>query len=105
MTLPEILGNRDAVGSSVWLWLYLSNYTDLANQRWQTVLSGGVVTDEQIAFHLDVSAGQIRRWRRRLENLGYIKTELVSPRHRRFWLSNTAVEETPADEVGTVRVN
>jgi hypothetical protein len=47
-----------------------------------------VAQDEFLAAQLKVSVAMLRRWRVRLEGLGYVRTEPVPSRHRRFWILN-----------------
>jgi predicted DNA-binding transcriptional regulator len=86
MAATLIFSSRGTVRDALWLWAWLLSHTKLVNVEWQPVADGFAITDEQIAWNLDVSADTVRRWRRRLERLGFIRTELVRPRHRRFWL-------------------
>lgn len=89
MTLPDILGSRHSVGPALFLWEYLlCNNTKLIDAPWMPVADGIWISDEQLAYRLDVTAPTIKRWRRRLEQLGYLRTELVRRRYRKFWLAN-----------------
>lgn len=95
MNPPSILSNFAAVGNAVWLYQWILIYTRPANTRWQIVANGEPMSDERIAVCIDVSASMVRRWREKLTRLGYVKVELVRPRHRKFYLVNPAVEEVP----------
>jgi hypothetical protein len=86
MPAPLIFNSHGAVRDALWLWLWLWVYTKPVNAEWQPVSGGFAISDAQIAFNLDVSVETVRRWRRRLERLGFIRTELVRPRCRKFWL-------------------
>jgi hypothetical protein len=93
MAAPLIFANHGTVRDAVWLWLWLWTYTKPLNAEWQPVSDGLAISDVQIAWNLDVSVETVRRWRRRLERFGFIRTELVRPRHRRFWLVKPAGPE------------
>jgi hypothetical protein len=86
MPAPLIFNNQGAVRDAMWLWLWLWTLTKPVNAEWQPVSDGFAISDTQIALNLGVSVETVRRWRRRLERLGYIYTEVAKPRHRRFWL-------------------
>jgi hypothetical protein len=88
MTLPDILSNRRQVGPALYLWEYLVCQTRLVDEPWMLCAAGVCVTDERHGFLLDVGAATIRSWRKTLERLGYVRSELVSPRYRKFWLAN-----------------
>jgi hypothetical protein len=86
MAAPLIFSNHGTVRDALWLWAWLLSYTKLVNAEWQPVADGNAIPDSQIAWNLDVSVETVRRWRRRLERLGFIRTQVVRPRHRRYWM-------------------
>jgi hypothetical protein len=97
---PYILSNQAEVRDGVWLWLlFLANSANLnqSPDSWVPVANGLPLQDEALAVQLRVSARVVRRWRMRLERLGYIRSEVVYPRHRRFWVLNMdpKTEQTP----------
>jgi hypothetical protein len=102
MPVPLIFSSHSRVRDAVWLWLWLWTYTKPFNAQWQPVSDGLPISDAQIAFNLDVGVETVRNWRKRLERLGFIRTELVRPRHRHFWLGkpggapDQSLVETPA---------
>jgi transposase len=52
-------------------------------------VAGGIwVSNEQLAYRIDVGVPTIERWRKRLERAGYLRCELVRPRFRKMWLVN-----------------
>jgi hypothetical protein len=87
MNMP-ILARHHSIGASLWLWSYLVENTKPVDAEWRPVADGIEITDEQLGHRLDVGVATIRRWRKRLEALGYICTELMRPRYRRMWLAN-----------------
>jgi len=87
MNLP-ILARHHSVGSALWLYEYLRDNTKPIDAEWQPVADGIWITDEQLAYRLDVGVATIKRWRKRLEALGYVYSELVRPRYRKLWLAN-----------------
>lgn len=99
MPAPFIFTSHGTVRDAVWLWAWLLSYTKLVNAEWQPVSDGFAISDVQIAWNLDVSVETVRRWRRRLERLGFIRTELVKPRCRKFWLVKPAGPEQSLLEV------
>jgi hypothetical protein len=88
MSLPDILFCHRLVRDALWLWEYLLANTVPSDEPWMAVATGFWITDEQLAYRLDVTAPTIKRWRLRLERLGYLRFELVRPRHRLMWLAN-----------------
>ena|SRR6476660_4558092 len=48
-----------------------------SDEPWMAVATGFWITDEQLAYRLDVTAPTIRRWRLRLERLGYLRCEFA----------------------------
>jgi len=107
MTLPDILGCRQSVGTALYLWEFILCQTKVIDEPWMSVAGGMAITDEQFAFRLDTTAATIKRWRTRLEQLGYLRTELVRRRYRKMWLANayaSSPEQTllTAPVVGTV---
>jgi hypothetical protein len=87
MNLP-ILARHHSVGAALWLYEYLRDNTKAIDAAWMPVADGIEITDEQLAYRLDVTAATIKRWRERLERLGYVFSELMRPRHRRMWIAN-----------------
>jgi hypothetical protein len=86
MPVSLIFGRHGTVRDAVWLWLWLWTHTKpLNNAAWQPVSDGSPISDVQIAFNLDVGVETVRRWRQRLEGLGFVRSEIVRPRYRRFW--------------------
>jgi len=103
MPVPFIFGSHGRLRDSVWLWLYLSTYTKPLNTEWQPVFDGNAISDAQVSFNLDVGVETVRRWRQRLERLGYIRTEVARPRFRRYCLGRPGSPEqslvaTPVSE-------
>jgi hypothetical protein len=88
MSFPDILANRHSVGNALWLYEYLLSNTQVVDLPWMPVAGGMWITDEQLAYRVDVTAPTIKRWRKKLEKLGYLHTEVVQPRFRRMWLAN-----------------
>lgn len=88
MSLPDILACRHSIGSALWLYDYLLSNTQVVDLPWMPVAGGIWVTDEQLSYRLDVTTATIKRWRKKLEKFGYLHTELVVPRHRKFWIAN-----------------
>ena len=74
MPVPLIFSSHATVRDAVWLWLWLWTYTKPFNAEWQPVSDGLPISDAQIAFNLDVSVETVRKWRKRLERLGFIRT-------------------------------
>lgn len=108
MRPPALLANYANVRGALFLWHYLSNYTPAVATEWQPVGSGFAFSDEYLGAHLDVAAATVRRWRMRLETLGYLKSEVIGPRRRRFWLLNPFAPEVAAEPAAAVenqRVN
>jgi hypothetical protein len=93
MAVPLIFGSHGKVRDAVWLWLYLWTYTKPFNGEWQPVFDNSPISDAQIAFNLDVSVETVRRWRLRLERLGFIRTDIVRSRYRRYWLGKPGAPE------------
>jgi hypothetical protein len=87
MAAPLIFGSHGTVKSAVWLWLYLWTYAKPSDGAWESVSDGSPISDAQIAVALDVGVETVRRWRQRLEGLGFIRSKIVRPRHRRFWIA------------------
>ena len=77
MTLPDILGCRHSVGTALFLWEYVLCQTKLIDEPWMPVAKGIWISDEQLAYRLDVTTGTIKRCRKRLEQLRYLRTELA----------------------------
>lgn len=73
MSLPEIPVCHHSIRDA----LYLLSNTKLIDEPC-----------EQLAYRLDMTAATIKRWRKRLERLGHVRTELVRPRYRKMWLAN-----------------
>jgi hypothetical protein len=88
MTLTDIFLHRPSLGTALWLYEYLAWNTQLTENPWIPVAGGVAFTDEYLAYRLDVTAATIGRWRKRLERLGYVRTQLVRPRYRKMWLPN-----------------
>lgn len=87
MNLP-ILARHHSVGSALWLYEYLRDNTKLIDAEWMPVGDGIEITDTQLGYRIDVSEGTARRWRVRLEKLGYLYSERTRARYRRLWLAN-----------------
>jgi|SRR5580692_490403 hypothetical protein len=87
MNMP-ILARHHTVGTALWLYEYLREHAKQTEAEWMPVADGLWITDTQLAYRLDVTEATVRRWRKRLERLGYAYTELVRPRYRKFWLAN-----------------
>lgn len=97
----EIGARRRAIGDAIWLWVLLGQYATESNEDWWLVGGGEQISDERLAVYLDVSAAIAKKWRKRLEGLGMIRTEMIRPLQRKFWLRNpdkmeqaTALEKT-----------
>ena len=88
MTPADFFANRPAVGSALWLYEYLAWNTQLTEDSWIPVADGVAFTDEYLGYRLDVTATTVGRWRKLLEKLGYVRTQLVRPRYRKMWLPN-----------------
>jgi hypothetical protein len=88
MSLPDILSCRHSIGSALWLYSYLLSNTQVVDLPWMPVAGGIWVSDEQLAYRVDVTTATIKRWRKKLEKHGYLHTEVVQPRFRRMWLAN-----------------
>ena len=86
----EIGPRRRMLGESLWLYclLMLSTSAQPPDVPWWPVCDGAPVSDERIAVFLDVTAGTARKWRLRLEKAGLIRSEPLTPLHRRFWVAN-----------------
>jgi hypothetical protein len=72
----------------LWLYLDLLASTRLIDERLMPVAEGIAISDEQLAHRLDLTMATIGRWRKLLERLGYVRTQLVRPRYRKMWLPN-----------------
>jgi hypothetical protein len=83
MPVPLIFGSHGRVRDALWLWFYLWTHAKPSGTEWQPCFDGSPISDAQIAFNLDVSAETVRKWRLRLERLGFIRTDVratqVSP--------------------------
>jgi hypothetical protein len=92
----EIGARRRLLGESLWLYclLMLSATTQEATDPWWPVCGGAPISDERIAVFLDVGAATARKWRRRLEKDGLIRSEPSTPLHRRIWVANVNPVET-----------
>jgi hypothetical protein len=88
MNPPAILSNHHAIGAALVLYEYLAAQTTPRNEQWLAVAGGIWVSIEQLAYRLDTTAPTIERWRKRLERYGYIHSEKVRPRFRKFWIAN-----------------
>jgi hypothetical protein len=88
MSPLDILACRHSIGSALWLYEYLLSNTQIVDLPWMPVARGIWVTDEQLAYRVDVTVPTIKRWRKKLEKFGYLHTEIVVPRHRKMWLAN-----------------
>jgi len=86
MPAPLIFNSRAEVRDALWLWTWLLSYTKNVDADWQPVADGIAIPDAQIAWNLDVSVETVRRWRRRLERLAFIRTQIVRPRYRQYWM-------------------
>jgi hypothetical protein len=99
---PPILGNFNEVRGALWLWFLLvisaPRLSD-TTEEWVPVASGIPFQDEFLASQLRVSVTMVRRWRVRLEGLGYVRTESVPPRHRRFWILNVNAQSAEQPEL------
>jgi hypothetical protein len=103
MPVPLIFGSHGKVRDALWLWFYLWTYAKPSGTEWQPCFDGSPISDAQIAFNLDVSAETVRKWRLRLERLGFIRTDVARPRYRRYWLGKPGSPEpslvaTPVSE-------
>jgi len=87
MSLP-ILARHHSVGAALWLWEYLRDNTKVIDAAWMPVADGIEITDVQLGYRIDVSEGTARRWRMRLEKLGFLYSERTRARYRRLWISN-----------------
>lgn len=71
----RLLDHRKAMGPAVWLFLLYRNNTDEPEDPvWAPVLRLRPIRDSQAAEVLKVPVHTVRRWRRRLERVGMIKT-------------------------------
>jgi hypothetical protein len=99
---PPILGCFKEVRGALWLWFLLvisaPRLSD-TTEEWVPVASSIPFQDEFLAAQLKVSVAMVRRWRMRLERLGYVKTEPVPPRHRRFWILNVNAKSAEQPEL------
>jgi len=86
--IPVILSNHRAVGAALVLHQYLAAHTTPGGDPWLAVAGGIWITSEQLAYRLDTTASTIERWRKRLERFGYLHSERVRPRFRKFWVAN-----------------
>jgi hypothetical protein len=86
--IPAILSNHRAIGPALALHQYLVAHTTPGGEQWLAVAGGIWVSIEQLAYRLDTTAPTIERWRRRLERYGYVHSEKVRPRFRKFWVAN-----------------
>jgi len=84
----ELGERRREIGDAIWLWTLLCVYSQESTEEWWTVCSGGEISDERLGVYLDVSADLAKKWRVKLERLGMIRTELVRPLNRKFWIKN-----------------
>jgi hypothetical protein len=88
MNPPAILSNHRVVGPALVLHQYLAAHTTPGDEPWLPVSGGMWVTTEQLAYRLDTTAPTIEKWRKRLERLGYLCSEKVRPRFRKYWIRN-----------------
>jgi len=86
--MEEVGAKRREFGDSIWLWLLLGLYAEQSEADWWPVCGGGEISDERIGIYLDISAARAKRWRVRLERIGMIRTEMVRPLNRKFWVRN-----------------
>jgi Helix-turn-helix domain len=93
MSVPLIFGSHGRVRDALWLWFYLWTYAKPSTTEWQPCFDSLPISDAQIAFNLDVSVETVRKWRSRLEKLGFIRTEVVRPRYRRYLLGKPGVPD------------
>lgn len=97
----EIGARRRAIGDAIWLLAVFGLYAEQSEADWWLVGGGDEISDERIGVYLDISAARAKKWRVRLEKLGLIRTEMIRPLQRKFWLRNpdkmeqaTALEKT-----------
>src|SRR5665213_379180 len=83
---------RPVLRECIWLWLYLFWRTDVVARegKWWPVV--GSLTDEDLAIDLAVSSATARRWRKRLEKAGLIRTVERKSRMRRIEFLNLAAD-------------
>jgi len=87
--MEEIGKIRGQLGDSVWLWLLLCRFADLAGDaEWLPVYGGGEVSDGRLGVYLNVAESTARKWRVRLERVGWIRSEAASHLHRKLWVRN-----------------
>lgn len=71
MTWAEL---REKAGNAIYLWLLL--YTSTAwrpGEEWGTVGEGNVISDEEVALRMDLTAATVRRYRRALVRCGLLR--------------------------------
>jgi hypothetical protein len=88
LPLPDVLTAHYAIRDALWPYLYLLTNTTPSDEPWIPVAGGIWVSNEQLAYRIDVGVPTIERWRKRLERAGYLRCELVRPRFRKMWLVN-----------------
>jgi predicted ArsR family transcriptional regulator len=87
---------RPKIREAIYLWLLLGTCVPDTGDQWLVVANGNGVSDEELAMRLDIPAATARKWRKKLEAVGAIRTTQVGPRTRRFELFNFAAQ--PAEE-------
>jgi hypothetical protein len=100
MPIP-LFSSHGTVKNAIWLWLWLWTHAKPSDGAWEPVSDGMPISDAQIAVSLDVGVETVRRWRQRLEGLGFIRSKIVRPRHRRFWIAG----ERPIGPARSLAVN
>jgi hypothetical protein len=84
----DFAGHRRIMGESTWLWLMLVYYSEQSNAEWWPVSSAAMISDEQLGSNLEVTAATAKKWRKRLEAAGMIRTERVQPGKWKIWVLN-----------------
>jgi hypothetical protein len=85
MAVPLIFGSHGRVRDALWLWFYLWTYAKPSNTEWQPCFDGSSIFRRTDRIQSRCECGD-RSEVEILERLGFVRTEVVKPRYRRYWL-------------------
>src|SRR6266403_2247283 len=91
----KVLERLRAMGPTVWLFLLYQNNAEYSGDPvWAPVGEGSAVTDVHVASVLGISASTAVSWRRRLERVSVIKTQVCRGGVFKIWLAHSDAPST-----------